>query len=112
MYSKKQQLKHNKNKEIDMLDQTITVRIPKDQVKKRVQWLLEKGPCQICEKSMDLDYPHHAIFGWSNKDDRTMINVCVNCHRTLHTKGYGPLNKTREQIELVGWTNNEEYLNE
>ena len=98
--------------ELDLMDQTITVRLSKDQVKDRVQWLLNKEVCQVCETSTDLDYPHHAFFGISHKDDRTMINICVECHRTIHNKGYGPLNKTREQIEALGWTNNEEFKNE
>jgi len=121
--SKEQQLKHNKkpntknknkfkNKEVDLLDQSITVRLSKDQVKQRVIFILCKEVCQVCETSMDLDYPHHAIFGISHKDDRTLINICVSCHRTIHTKGYGPLMKTREEIEALGWTNNEEYLND
>lgn len=112
MLTKKEQLKKSKNKEVDQLDQSITVRLPKDQIKKRVQWLLNKEICQVCEESTNLDYPHHAIFGWSNKDDRTMVNICVKCHRTIHTIGYGPLKKNREQIEKIGWSNNKEFLNE
>lgn len=112
MYSKEEQLKKSKNREVDLLDTSITVRLPKDQIKKRVQWLLEKEICQVCEESTDLDYPHHAIFGWSCKDDRTMINICVNCHKIIHTVGYGPLKKSREQIEKLAWTNNKDFLND
>lgn len=112
MFTKEQQLKKNKTKQVDLLDQNITVRLPKDQIKKRVQWLLNKKVCQVCEESTKLDYPHHSIFGWSRKDDRTLINICVKCHMTIHTKGYGPLKKNRSEIESIGWTNNEEYLNE
>lgn len=98
--------------QVDLSDQSITIRLSKDQVKQRVSFILDKEVCQVCETSTDLDYPHHAIFGVSHKDDRTMINICVECHRTIHNKGYGPLLKTREEIELIGWTNNKEYLNE
>lgn len=113
MLTKKQQLYKNKGpKEKDLLDQSITIRLPKDQIKQRVQWILEKKVCQVCENSPDLDYPHHALDGVSRKDDRTLINICISCHRTIHTKGFGTLNKTREQIELIGWTNNIEFLND
>jgi hypothetical protein len=110
MYTKEMQTNKNKEKEVDLSDRSITIRLKKDEIKKRVQWLLDKEVCQVCENSTNLDYPHHAIFGWSNKDDRTMINICVDCHRTIHTKGYGPLKKDRSTIENIGWSNNEEYL--
>ena len=112
MQTKKQQLYKNKGpKEKVLLDQSITIRLPKDQIKQRVQWILEKKVCQVCENSPDLDYPHHALDGVSRKDDRTLINICISCHRTIHTKGFGPLKKSREEIELIGWTNNKEFLN-
>ena len=112
MLTKKEQLYKNKGpKEKDLLDQSITIRLPKDQIRQRVQWILEKQICQVCENSTDLDYPHHALDGISRKDDRTLINICISCHRTIHTKGFGPLKKSREEIELIGWTNNKEFLN-
>ena len=93
------------SKDVDQLDKNIVVRYSKVDLKKRVSLVLDLGPCQVCETSFDFDYPHHAMYGIGNKDDRYLINVCVECHRTIHTKGYDTLNKTRKELEVIGWTN-------
>ncbi len=47
--------------------------------------------------------------GYGVKDDRSLVNVCVECHRLIHSSGgYEKLSKTREEIEAIGWANNEE----
>ena len=104
MFSKKYQLKHNKK--------TNDKKVSKLELKKRVQFLLDKEVCQVCSHSVDLDYPHHAEFGLAKKDDRTMINICVNCHRHIHTKGFPVHGLFREDTVAIGWKNNEEFLNE
>jgi len=43
-------------------------------------------------------------------DDRYLINICVGCHRTIHTKGFNTLLKTRDETVGIGWDNNLEYL--
>ena len=86
------------------------VRFGKAELKKRVQFILDKEVCQVCNESYDLDYPHHGVYGLGVKDDRTFVNICVNCHRLVHSSGgYDKLPKTREEIEVIGWSNNDEY---
>ncbi|MCK4816680.1 hypothetical protein KA005_12995 [bacterium] len=85
------------------------IRFNKAELKRRVELILEKEVCQVCETSTDLDYPHHAIMGYGVKDDRSLVNICVECHRLIHSSGgYEKLSKTREEIEAIGWANNEE----
>lgn len=113
MYSKKDQLsKRVDASTINLYDKNIIVRFNKKQLNERVQFLLNKQVCQVCEESYNLDYPHHARFGIAKKDDRFMINICVHCHRIIHNKGFKDLKKTREETEDIGWENNLEYLNE
>ena len=118
-FGKKKSCLKNKSKKIkpleenvDLLNQSITLRFSVKEVKNRVDWLLSNiGHCQICGTLSNLDYPHHALDGVSRKDDRTMICICVYCHREIHTKGFSNLSKTREEVESLGWTNNFKYLN-
>jgi len=111
-YTKEDQL--SKNKKIfdntDLLNKSITIRVSKSELKKKVNFILDKTYCQVCETSTDLDYPHHSLFGLAKKDDRTLINICVNCHRIIHQKGFDTLLKTKEETIKIGWENNKEYL--
>ncbi len=85
------------------------IRFNKAELKRRVELILEKEVCQVCETSTDLDYPHHSIYGLGVKDDRSLVNVCVECHILIHSSGgYEKLSKTRKEIEAIGWANNEE----
>ncbi len=85
------------------------VRFSKNELKKRVEFIIAKEICQVCDENSFLDYPHHAVYGWSSKDDRTLVNICISCHTIIHTKGYTALAKDREEIEVIGWKNNKEY---
>lgn len=87
-------------------------RVSKAELKSRVEFLLNKEVCQVCEESYDLDRPHHTLQGTYKKDDRSMINICCTCHRILHTKGFATLKKTKEETIKIGRLNNEEYLDE
>jgi len=87
------------------------IRFNKAELRKRVEFILEKEVCQVCETSTDLDYPHHALYGLGVKDDRVLVNTCVECHRLIHSSGgYDKLPKTRKEIEAIGWSNDEEYM--
>ena len=86
-------------------------RVSKSELKNRVQILLNKETCQVCEWSTELDYPHHALFGIAKKDDRNMICICVQCHRHIHTKGFPIHGKSRADTVEIGKLNNEEFLN-
>ncbi len=110
-YSKTDQLSKNKDKGLDELDLSIVMRYPKPEVKKRVEFILQKEVCQVCETSHDLDFPHHSRYGISRKDDRFLICICVDCHRIIHNQGFSKLKKTREQTEDIAWQNHLEYLN-
>lgn len=88
-------------------------RFSKAEVQRRNEFVLAKGACQVCDQFKLLDVPHHAVYGLGVKDDRTLVNICLDCHRFIHGfGGYSKLYKTREQIETIGWNNNEEYENE
>lgn len=104
MYSKEDQLKHNKKPKPS--------KVSKLELEKRVKFLLLKEVCQVCNESTNLDYPHHAEFGLAKKDDRTMINICVDCHRHIHTKGFPVHGLSRADTVKIGWANNEEFLND
>lgn len=109
--STSQTKRRKKMQDIDMLDTSITVRLPDEEVKKRVLWIKDRfGYCQICGATQNLDYPHHALDGVSRKDDRTMIDICYPCHSTIHTKGFQDLEKTEEETVAISWDNNKEYL--
>lgn len=98
------------SKDVDQLNKNIVVRYSKDDLKQRVEFILELGPCQVCETSYDLDYPHHAVYGMGKKDDRYLINICVDCHRTIHSGSYSDLLKSRKQIEDIGWNNHLDFF--
>lgn len=97
-------------KDVDQLDKNIVVRYGKEDLKKRVSFVLDLGPCQVCETSMDLDYPHHAVYGMGKKDDRYLINICVVCHSTIHGLGYEKLKKSRFTLKEIGWDNHLNFL--
>lgn len=86
-------------------------RYDKTELHKRVQFIIEKEVCQVCEVSYDLDYPHHSVYGLGKKDDDSLVNICVDCHREIHSGSYSNLAKTREEIVAIGEQNNKEYLN-
>jgi len=87
------------------------VRLSKAEILQRQLFVLLKGACQVCEQFKPLDVPHHAVYGIGVKDDRSLVNICLDCHRFIHGfGGYSKLDKTREEIEAIGWANNEEYL--
>lgn len=104
MLDKKSQTKQHAR----LRDDTPT-RLNKKELQDKVTWILAKEVCQICEVSRDLDYPHHSIYGLGVKDDDSLVNTCVKCHRTIHTEGYDNLSKTREEIEQIGVDNTLEY---
>ena len=96
----------------DLLDENIVVRFPKEELKKRFMWVSELGACQVCDVSWELDIPHHARQGLGVKDDRYLVNICLNCHREIHTGSFSNLKKTRKEVEAIGWENHLEYLRE
>jgi len=67
------------------------------------------GVCQVCEVSTNLDAPHHTKQGLGNKDDRSLICICVECHAEIHTLGFSSLDKTRAELEEIGLKNWKEY---
>lgn len=98
--------------DMDLFDEKLVVRFPKDEYRKRQNFIKEYETCQVCEESQDLDTPHHARQGLGVKDDRFLINVCINCHGKIHSIGYGAVKKTREDCESIGWGNHLEFMEE
>lgn len=86
-------------------------RVSKSELKERVEFILNKELCQICNISTDLDYPHHSEFGLSKKNDKSLINICVTCHSHIHTKGFPIHGLSREDTILIGVQNNMEFEN-
>ena len=101
--SKEQQLKHIKKPKEN--------RVSKQELKSRVEFILSKEVCQVCNVSTNLDYPHHSEFGLSKKNDYSLINICVECHRHMHTKGFPIHGLSRSDTIQIGTRNNTEYLN-
>lgn len=103
--------KINPIEDMNLFDKSITVRFDKKELQRRVYFVLNlnDGVCQVCESSRDLDYPHHTKQG-SKKDDRYMINICCSCHDILHRVGFETLNKTREELKVIGWYNHLKYM--
>jgi hypothetical protein len=91
------------------LNQNKPVRFSKSEYQRRQEIIYSKGLCQVCEESTQLDAPHHALGGMGTKDDRTLICICIDCHRHIHAQGgYSVLKKTKAEIIAIGWANNEE----
>jgi hypothetical protein len=89
------------------------VRFNKQEYQRRQEIIYSKGLCQVCEESTELDAPHHAVGGIGTKDDRTLICICLDCHRHIHAQGgYSVLKKTKAEIIAIGWANNEEIEND
>lgn len=97
--------------DMDLFDKSLTIRFNTEELRKRVYFVLNQndGVCQVCEVSRDLDYPHHTKQG-ANKSDTSLINICHSCHDILHRVGFEKLNKTREELEVIGWNNHLEYM--
>lgn len=69
------------------------------------QWLCESfSRCQICGVNPPQD-PHHLFFGafGANKDDRTQIAVCRECHDYCH-KHKKESQERYEHIAQENWT--------
>lgn len=79
-------------------------RFSKVEYKKYQDFIKSFEICQVCDVSTDLDTPHHSIQG-SNKDDRSLICICIECHTILHTQGYNTLKKSRMQLQAIGKSN-------
>lgn len=94
----------------ELLSKRITVRFNTEQKRLREEIIIEKQICQVCDKHKTLDYPHHAKYGLGDKDDRYLINICLDCHREIHGGSYSNLPKTRKEIEDIGWSNHLELL--
>tara|TARA_R110000765_G_scaffold415809_2_gene517165 strand:+ start:925 stop:1254 length:330 start_codon:yes stop_codon:yes gene_type:complete len=84
-------------------------RVSKKELKNRIEFVLNKEVCQVCNKSAELDYPHHSEFGISKKNDKSLINICVSCHREIHNKGFPIHGLSREDTIRIGINNNNEF---
>ncbi len=104
--SKKGSIKHRvENGTFNLLGKDKPVRFASGQYWQRVLWLQELEACQVCQVSRDLDHPHHPETG-SNRDDRHMINICVDCHRKIHgASGYADVNKSLDECIKIGIEN-------
>ena len=104
-YSKAQQTQKRSR-----LREDTPVRFNKKEYQERQEWIMSKEVCQVCDTSTDLDAPHHADYGLGKKDDRSLVCICIACHKEVHSGSYLNLKKSREQILRIGYNNNDEYL--
>lgn len=67
---------------------------------------LSKGKCQIC-KVNKIDEYHHALYGnfGADKDDRSLVGICRECHYCIHHGKNGGSQKLRQNAVLVGENN-------
>ncbi|NOQ31822.1 MAG: hypothetical protein GQ570_11930 [Helicobacteraceae bacterium] len=86
----------------------VPVRFNEAEYKERQDFIKSLGICQVCDDSTNLDTPHHTLQG-SNKDDRSLICICIECHHTLHSVGYETLKKSKVQLVAIGNLNNDLY---
>lgn len=111
MYSKQSQLQKNKQPNQNKMSEK--------EYQAKCKWLFTKYPiCQICgiNKSEDA---HHAKFGnmGADKDDRTIIAVCRECHHMIHHSRTGIVAKfgyraMRHQLEQLGYRTDGEWQRE
>ena len=85
-------------------------RLSKEEYRAYQTHIKEIGVCQVCEASEDLDTPHHTIQGNGNKDDRSLVCICVACHTAIHTQGYDYICKTKKELEEIGRMNWEDRI--
>ena len=100
----------NRNRKGSVLHPDRAVRVDACELEKCVNFILSKEVCQVCEDSISLDYPHHVVQGLGVKHDFTLICICVNCHRLIHSCGYSSVKKSREECEIIAEKNNLEFI--
>jgi len=81
------------------------VRFDAAKYKQRQDDIRDLGACQICNLSYELDAPHHVEQGLGVKDDRYLINTCIDCHGLIHVVGYSAVKKSREECKEIAWSN-------
>jgi len=87
-------------------------RFSPEKLSERVVAISGLGRCQVCDVSYTLDYPHHVVQGLGVKDDRFLINICLECHRLIHSVGYGAVLKSREECKEIAWSNHIKFEEE
>ena len=81
------------------------VRFEPAKYKQRQDDIKDLGVCQVCDLSYELDTPHHVEQGIGVKDDRYLINVCIDCHGLIHVVGYSAVKKDRAECKEIAWSN-------
>ena len=81
------------------------VRFVEAKYRERQEAIRGLGACQVCEFSYELDAPHHVVQGLGLKDDRYLINICIDCHGLIHVVGYSAVKKSREECKEIAWSN-------
>ena len=87
------------------------IRFPEAKYKMRQKDIRNLGACQVCDMRYTLDAPHHVMQG-SKKDDRYLINICIDCHGLIHTVGYSAVKKDRAECKVIAWSNHLKFEEE
>jgi len=80
------------------------IRFKTPKYRQRQREIKSLGVCQVCELNYELDTPHHVMQG-SCKDDRYLINICIDCHALIHMVGYSAALKDRLECKVIAWNN-------
>jgi len=87
-------------------------RMPKSEFIKYEKFIYDIGHCQVCGKSHSFDKPHHSKYGknGADKDDRSLVCICIDCHYQIHHGSYNNIILNRKQIEKIGEMNWSNYI--
>lgn len=71
-------------------------KMTKSDYRKKCDFIIEENDstCQLCSENMGAEF-HHSRFGCrgADKDDRSILLVCQECHLKCHREKHGLLNK-------------------
>ena len=96
--TKKAQLQKTKRKNPKRLD-PCELRAYKDSILD-----VSGGICQLCSEERAVDM-HHSLYGsrGADKDDRSLVAVCRDCHDKCHQSKHGALNSKAKEIGIDNW---------
>jgi len=67
---------------------------------------ISKGFCQLCKVNKIGEY-HHSLYGsfGADKDDRSLMGICVPCHYAIHHGKDGGSQELRARAIVIGARN-------
>lgn len=100
LYPKSKQLKKNKKEN--------PKKLPRETLQNFIDLIFKraKGKCQLCTVKK-IDEYHHSIFGsmGADRDDRSLMGICRECHYAIHHGRDGRGQKLRQEAIKIGAKN-------